>query len=376
MLKYQSRQQRIYLLLTLLVAIAIIVGGWAIQEDSAPASTPPFSINMSIKQIAPALDVTGKSLARELDLPLATSKNKPLKAFGITQKQLDHATHHIASHRSTTFKYYIFTALALFGLVYLIRLGRPDNSTVKDRELWYPSWLYIAVLILSIAVCGFALGKSPNPMEGTVKVFKSMAGLYPSVLEKVLGFIFFAILSLIGTKLICGWACPFGALQELLYRLPMLRALKKRKVPFVVSNTIRSVLFVLTLLILFGIVGNKEGFVLYHFVNPFNLFNLEVETLFTGIAIGIFLLVSLGVYRPFCHFICPFGLLSWILERFSLFGVRINRNLCTDCGACDRACPSEAARGRVQKNKLPADCFSCGRCLNACPTDAIRYALP
>jgi polyferredoxin len=202
-----------------------------------------------------------------------------------------------------------------------------------------------------------------------------MVGLYPSVADKAWAFAFFASLAVVGSKLICGWACPFGALQELIYHLPILKKLKRRKVPFVISNTIRALLFGTMLLVLFGIVGGREGFVIYHYVNPFNLFNFDIETISVGATIAVSLVVSFGFYRPFCQFICPFGLLSWLLERVSIFRVKIDRNLCIECGECAKACPLDAAKDRVAKKRFAADCFSCARCLNVCPTDAIRYGL-
>jgi polyferredoxin len=213
------------------------------------------------------------------------------------------------------------------------------------------------MLLAAAGVCGFALGKSPNPMEGAVKVFKAMVGLQPSVPAVVLAFIFFAALAVVGNKLVCGWACPFGALQELVYSLPLLRRLKRRKVPFALSNSIRVGLFVVMLLLLFGVVGGRRGFVLYHGINPFNLFNLEFESLSMLVTVIAALVLSLGVYRPFCQFICPFGLLSWFLERVSL----------------NRACPLESAKHIVAGKLLAADCYSCARCLTVCPSDAISY---
>ena len=368
-----SGRQRLVLFLVLLAAVGIVVLGWCLQGNADGAPQSEFTVEMTIGQIAPALEVTGKSLARELGLPLDVSKKKPLKALGVAQGQLDHAAEHILGHRETTPKYYVFAALVLFGLVYLVRLGRPDGAAVENRKTWYPRWPYIVCLILAVGVCGFALGKSPNPMESAVKVFKSMVGLYPSVADKIVAFCFFAALAVIGSKLICGWACPFGALQELVYHLPFLKKLKRRKVPFFISNGIRVALFAVTLLVLFGVVGGQEGLVLYHYLNPFNLFNFDIESVSVGVVILSALILSLGFYRPFCQFICPFGLLSWILERASIFRVRIDRNRCINCGACDRACPLDAARDRVAGKRFPADCFSCARCLNTCPVDAIHY---
>jgi len=375
MLANLSSRQRWWLVFSLLAAIAVVTVGAFRREVAAPVAASEFTIEMSIKQIAPRLDVTGKGLARELGLPLDTGKGKPVKVLGITQENLDHAVEHILSHRETTLKYYVIAALGLLALVYLVRLGRPDGSPVADRKSWYPRWPYLAVLILTVAICGFAMGKSPNPMEGTVKVFKSFLGLYPSVTEKVAAFIFFAILAVVGNKLICGWVCPFGALQELIYYLPILRKLKKRKLPFVVSNTIRGVLFIVVLLVFFDIVGGRKGFVIYHYMNPFNLFNFDIETVWVGAIILASLVLSLGFYRPFCQFVCPFGLVSWLLERVSIFRVKIDRNRCTECGACVSVCPLDAAKDRVAGKTFPADCFSCARCLNVCPTDAIHYGL-
>ncbi|MBW2083712.1 MAG: 4Fe-4S binding protein, partial [Deltaproteobacteria bacterium] len=52
---------------------------------------------------------------------------------------------------------------------------------------------------------------------------------------------------------------------------------------------------------------------------------------------------------------------------------QIDHDQCTQCGACIKACPLEASKGRVARKKIPADCFSCPRCLNVCPVDAIQY---
>jgi len=370
-----SGRQRVWLVLTLLAAVAIVAVGWSRQEAATPISPSEFTVEMNIQQIAPRLNVTGKNLARELGLRLDVSKTNPVKVLGVTQEELDHAVEHLLGHRETTLKYYVFAALVLFGLVYLVRLGRPDGSPVEERKTWYPRWPYVAALVVAVAIGGFALGKSPNPMESAVKVFKSMVGLYPSIAGRVWAFAFFAVLAVVGSKLICGWACPFGALQELIYHLPILRKFKKRKLPFVVSNTVRGTLFVVTLLLLFDIVGGRKGFIIYHYMNPFNLFNFDIETVTVGATILVALVVSFGFYRPFCQFVCPFGFLSWLLERLSIFRVKIDHGLCTNCGACVSACPLDAAKGRVAGKAFPADCFSCARCLNVCPVDAIHYGL-
>ncbi len=238
------------------------------------------------------------------------------------------------------------------------------NREMRDR-LWRTSG--------NFAICGFALGKSPNPMEDVVKVFKSMVGLYPSVWDKVVAMLFFLGLAIVGNKLVCGWACPFGALQELLYSLPFFKRLKRRKTPFLVSNTIRALLFAVVLVLLFGIIGGRRGFVLYHFINPFNLFGFEFDHTAITVTVVVALLLALFSYRPFCQFICPFGLVSWLAEKLSLTRVRVDASRCNGCGTCVRACPTDAVKHILAGKRFAVDCYSCARCLNVCPQDAIRY---
>ena len=372
-----SKRQRLGFSGAFLGALVIMGAGLLLRPAPKSSKEGTYTIAMSLRQVARPLGVTGKALARELKLPINTPKRKPLRKLGITQKKLDHAVHHLEGHRPSTVKYYVYAAVCLWWLVFLLLLGRPagstKKSTKKQRRSWYPRWPYLVALVVALVAAGILTGKSPNPMEGSVKLFKALVGLYPSVAAKVLLFAFFAVLAVIGNKLVCGVACPFGALQELVYSLPGLKKARPIKPPFWVTNSIRAVLFVVALLLLFGVVGGRPGYVVYHVLNPFNLFNMDVEYTVTWVVIVGSVLIGFFFYRPFCQLICPFGFLSWILERISLFRVKVNPELCTECGACDRACPLPAADDRVKDKALPADCFSCARCLKVCPTDAIRY---
>ncbi|MBN2338660.1 MAG: 4Fe-4S binding protein [Acidobacteria bacterium] len=371
-----SRAQRLWFALTLLAAVAIIGAGWVLEPGAADLPEAAFTVDLPIREIAPELGVTGMALARELGLPVDAPKGKSLKSLGIGQEELDEVVDHLAGHRPSRLRYFVYVALVLWGIVFLWRLGRPDGSPVERRGGWYPRLPYILTLVAAGIASGFALGKSPNPMEGFVKLPKAMAGLYPSVAVEAAGLLFFLVLAVVGNKLVCGWACPFGALQELVYSLPLLRRLKRKKVPFVWSNSVRALFFVLALLLLFGVIGRSKGFVLYHSLNPFNLFNLDFSPVSVTVTILLALGLSLFLYRPFCQFLCPFGLVSWLAERFSLARVRIDRDRCDKCGACVAACPLEAAAGRVEGKPFPADCYSCARCLKACPRDAIVWGWP
>ena len=372
-LRRLSSRQRVWLVCTLITMLAIVAVGWVMEPRGKNVAAPVVTTDMTIQQIAPQLGATGFAVAKELGLPPSADKKTALSELGVGDEQLAEVASHLHSHRGRAWKYYIFAALSLFGLVWLTRLGRPDGSPNSERRSWYPQAPYIATLVVAVLACGFALGKSPNPMEGAVKIFKGFVGLQPSMAAVIFGFVFFVGLAVVGNKLVCGWTCPFGALQELIYSLPILKRVKRKKLPFVVTNLVRGGLFVLMLLLLFGIVGGKKGFVVYHFMNPFNLFNWTFETPTILATVVLCAGLAFVTYRPFCQLICPFGFVSWLAERISLNRVRIDRNRCTQCGACSRACPLQSAEHIVAGKVFGADCYSCARCLRVCSEEALDY---
>jgi len=368
-----SSKQKILFASTLVLVLALIIVAFNFSSLKPSNHLINATTDMSIRQVAAKLGVTGKSLARELDLPIKISKNAPLKELNVSEQKLRSVVHHLAAHRETSAKYVVFIALCLFGLIYMLWLGKPEHAGFKQMKFWYPRFPYLVVLISAVLIAGFYFGKSPNPMESVVKVFKSMVGLYPDQQAKLLAFGFFILLAIVGNKLVCGWACPFGALQELIYSLPLFKKLKQYKLPFGVTNSIRAGLFVLMLFMLFGVFGPGEGFVIYHYINPFNLFDWNV----TSVSIAATLLVvgagAFVIYRPFCQLICPFGLVSWLFESLSIARIQIDKQTCRECIVCAHVCPLDAAKDRVEGKKAAAECYSCMRCLTVCPQESIQY---
>ena len=233
----------------------------------------------------------------------------------------------------------------------------------------------IPILFLAVILFGILLGARPNPMQSVVKLFKMFNGTERGPIVIIFSFIFFSLFSVLGSKLICGWGCPLGALQEVIFNIPIYKKKFKYQLPFVISLSVRLILFVLFFLLLFGIGLGVRNYVLYHDVNYFNIFDLKRLTLFGILTLPIFILSSLYVYRPFCQLICPFGLYSWLLENFAVNKITINEDNCTNCKKCVNSCPTQAMKGIYEGRReyfLP-DCWACGECIEVCPTDAIKY---
>ncbi|MBA4357202.1 MAG: 4Fe-4S ferredoxin [Desulfovibrio sp.] len=96
------------------------------------------------------------------------------------------------------------------------------------------------------------------------------------------------------------------------------------------------------------------------------------------VGVGVMLLVSrrLGVMAH-CTAFCPIGLLGNVLGRLIPWRVRIDRALCTRCGACACACRYSALSALDIEAGAPAlPCTLCGDCVGACPHEAMHYRFP
>lgn len=233
----------------------------------------------------------------------------------------------------------------------------------------------IPVLLLAIILFGILLRANPNPMQSVVKLFKIFNGTQQGAIVIIFSFIFFSLFSVLGAKLVCGWGCPLGALQEVIFNIPIYKKKFKYQLPFWISLSVRLIFFVLFFMLLFGIGLGVSNYVLYHDVNYFNIFDLRRLTLFGILTLPILILSSLYLYRPFCQLICPFGLYAWLLENFAVNKITINEDKCKNCKECVNSCPTQAMKGIYEKRRayfLP-DCWACGKCIEVCPIDAIKY---
>ena len=237
----------------------------------------------------------------------------------------------------------------------------------------------LAFLIGGVLFFGFLFGQiateqlDPSPVDFLRNLLHLITGPQQSMLlasrqtTALSGVVMLVVLLAVvwaSNKIICGWACQLGLLQDLLHRIP----LPRWRPPFWLTNTIRGVAFAGLLL---GLL--VAGMDWIGWINPFQIFRIEF-TLAIGIFAALLLIASLFTYRPWCQFLCPFGFVSWLVEQFSLLRPRINWEVCKKCQLCVKACPTKAMADFYSGRKLHADCFACGACLTACPQkEALRW---
>ena len=236
-------------------------------------------------------------------------------------------------------------------------------ATILLRRRKATSQVRLTFLIGGVLVFGFVFGflisgdLNPNPVSSLRTLLTNVLVRHQFVLPITAMLVILLLTVWVSNKSICGWGCQLGLLQDLFHRAP----LPKWKPPFWLSNTVRTVAFVA---LVAGLIASGLDWI--GAIDPFQLFSFNF-ILGIGLFSAAVLVASLFVYRPWCRFFCPFGLIGWLVEQVSLFRPRINREACKECKLCIKACPTQAMADFYDGKRIHADCFACGACIEACP---------
>ena len=183
------------------------------------------------------------------------------------------------------------------------------------------------------------------------------------------------LLGVIFGRVICGFLCPFGLIQELIYKIPSPK-IKKNKVTKALSK-LKYVILVVFVFVLSAIkeypafckyicpAGTIEGGI------PLALGNSSIAamlgTLFTwkSIVLCIIVIGAIFIYRDFCRFICPLGAIYSFFNKIAFMGVCVDETKCDNCGRCIRECKMDVS------HVGDMECIQCGECKAKCHKNAI-----
>ncbi len=191
-----------------------------------------------------------------------------------------------------------------------------------------------------------------------------------------------AVGGLVG-RIPCGWLCPFGLIQELIYKIPG----PKIKIPKFLSYLKYVVLAVMVIALPLLIV-DEFGYGQTWFckwICPAGTLEAGIPLVLLSAAIrkqvafmfawkvGVlvfFVAWMIVTQRPFCRTTCPLGAFLGIFNKVSLFRMVVDDEKCTECNKCVRDCPVGV---EVYKTPNSPDCIRCLKCVDSCKYGYIDY---
>lgn len=240
-------------------------------------------------------------------------------------------------------------ALALMDIaVLIISLSVVSWLVIKKRSRNGVFWMSL----FALAYFGFyregcicAIGSIQNV---------TLAFFDHSYLISISAIVFFVtplVYTLFFGRTFCAAVCPFGAMQDLVAFSP--QKLGSR------LNTVLGIIpyIYLGLAVLYAATGTDFIICRYDpFVGIWRL-NASFGMYMFG---GLLLVTGIFIARPYCRFLCPYGvLLNWV-SRFSRKHITITPSNCIQCRLCENSCPYDAIDMPVTV-KNPEDKRTMGR---------------
>lgn len=235
----------------------------------------------------------------------------------------------------------------------------------------------LCVPVLNCYSCPGALGSCPiGSLQAVISSRKFRFSFY------VLGMIM--LFGIILGRLICGFLCPFGLIQDLLHKIPLPKVRVNPKVDRILRYLKYAVLLVLVILLPILIrnevnmgytwfcqyvcpAGTLAGLSLIA-SNPFLAQMLGFLFSWKMCILVIVIISSTLIHRPFCKYLCPLGAIYGLFAKFSLYQMNLDKSKCVGCGKCEKVCPMDV---KCTTDINTAECIRCGRCKAACPVHAI-----
>ena len=197
------------------------------------------------------------------------------------------------------------------------------------------------------------------------------------VIIKAIPFFLIGFIGVIGLtvgRMFCGWICPVGFFQEMLYKIKTKKYYPKK----VFKYTKYVVLIGLTLLVAYWVgepwfcklcpVGSLEAGIPIVLWNPGGDLFTDGGSIVSRVGLlfytklfilGAVVAAAIFIHQPFCRYLCPMGAIWSVFNKFSLFELKVHTDACAFFDDCHQGCPMEI---NVHHSPNDGDCTRCLEC--------------
>jgi len=271
----------------------------------------------------------------------------------------------------------VLLLLLLIGLFFVLKRKSQRALTVMG--------------IITFAYLGFIRGGCVCPVGAISNTTMGLISPDRVGLASVIIFLVPLIIALIAGRVFCSSGCPLGAVQTMVQKTK-----KTIKLPRKLNMALKFVPVLMLIGTVYYAIESSCFFVCQ--LEPYKVIFFTGQTWFEqalafiigqpmeaklliafGFGTWIYLIAVLvlgyWVPRPFCRFLCPYGVLLGVISYFSFKPRHIKEDNCVHCGMCEKACPTQAITiDRKTKYAYLSnyDCIQCNRCNVSCKKDAIR----
>lgn len=174
----------------------------------------------------------------------------------------------------------------------------------------------------------------------------------------------------------CGWACPFGAIQDVVLwvrrRGDLVNLRRAAWTKFVVLGLVLLLAWAVADLLFCKIcpAGSLFAAIPHRFVSPELSFGTFFYVHLATLAVSVVAFFLIG--RFWCRYLCPLGAIFGAFNPVSMLKVRVNFNECNRCRQCLDVCPVKIEELEDVENST--DCIRCGKCVEACNNKALKIS--
>jgi ferredoxin len=268
------------------------------------------------------------------------------------------------------------------------RLGVQAGSTLLSLILGWQFWRFVQAATNSASG---ELPTRPPGVEGYLPI-SGLMGLVDWIYQGTLNHVhpaatalllIFVGMSFLVRKAFCGWICPVGFISENLARLGQLIFRRNFRLPSPVDIPLRALKYMLLGFFIWAIFTMTPEALHGFITSPYNqISDVKMMMFFVnlgqvgGIVLAVLSLLSILIQGFWCRYLCPYGALLGFFSWASPTRVRRDPVTCTDCGLCDKVCPSRLpVMTKLQIRSV--ECLGCGDCVSSCPVKgALSIGVP